>query len=95
MSETKMTKHYGVLFTRKSGKIVTVLEDKHGSAFLKMFAMNGKVSATRDFVVFNAVTGNIVEYFEGKKNDLPKICYDMRNHNIEEVATGLLASLNE
>lgn len=94
MTETRMTKHYGVLFTRKSGKIVKVLEDEYGSAFLKMYAMNN-VSPSRDFVVFNATTGNIIDYFEGKKNDLPKICYDMRNRNIEEVASGLLASLNE
>lgn len=95
MSETKRTKHYGVLFTRKSGKIITILEDSYGSAFLKMFAMNCKVSATRDFIIFNATTGNIVDYFEGKKNDLPNIRYEMRNHNIEEVVAGLLASLNE
>lgn len=86
-------KHYGVLFNRKSGKIIKTLVDEHGSAFLKMFAMNN-VSATRDYVVFNAESGEIVGYYEGKKNDIPTICGDMEGHNINEICEGLLEALN-
>lgn len=83
--------NYGVLFNRKSGKVVKVLTDKHGTAFLKMFAMNN-VSATRDYVVFGS-DGIIVGYFEGKKNDIPNICYDMEGMHIDEIAQGLLEEL--
>lgn len=90
----KFTKHYGVLFNRKSGKVVKTLVDEYGSALLKMFAMNN-VSPSRDFVVFNAYSGEIVAYFEGKKNDLPNICKDMRGMNIEDICKGLLEELNK
>lgn len=90
----KFSKHYGVLFNRKSGKIVKTLVDEHGSAFLKMFAM-GNVSPSRDYVVFNATSGEITDYFEGKKNDLPNICKDMRGKNINQICNGLLDALNK
>lgn len=86
-------KHYGVLFNRKSGKIVKSLQDEHGSAFLKMFAMNN-VSASRDYVVFRADNGTIVGYYEGKKNDIPNICHDMEGKNINEICEGLLEAMN-
>lgn len=91
--EKKFTKHYGVLFNRKSGSIVKTLVEDYGSAFLKMFAM-GNVSASRDYVVFNAEDGTIVGYYEGKKSDIPNICRDMEGRNIEEICKGLLESLN-
>ena len=75
-------RHIGVLFNRKSGKIVKVLEDLHGSAFLKMYAM-GNVSPSRDYIVFN-MDGIVVGYYEGKKNDLPTICHDMEGKRVEE-----------
>ena len=65
-------KHYGVLFNRKSGKIVKTLVEQFGSAFLKMYAL-GNVSASRDFIVFSE-EGIVVGYYEGKKNDMPTIC---------------------
>lgn len=86
-------KHYGVLFTRNSGKIIKTLVDEHGSALLKMFGMGNNVSPSRDYVVFNA-EGEIVFYCEGKKNDMPTICKDMNGRNIEELCKGLLASLS-
>lgn len=88
-------KHYGILFQRNSGKIVKTLVDENGSAFLKMFALQGNVSATRDYVVFNATSGEIVGYYEGKKNDMPTICRDMEGKNIEEICEGLLKALND
>ena len=88
-------KHYGVLFTRNSGKIIKVLEDKNGSALLKMFGIGGNnVTSSRDYVVFNE-DGEIVFYCEGKKNDMPTVCKDMEGKNIEELCAGLLASLSQ
>lgn len=89
-----MRKHYGVLFNRNKGTIVKTLVDNNGSAFLKMFALQGNVSATRDYVVFNAESGEIVGYYEGKKNDMPTICRDMEGMNIEDICKGLLEILN-
>ena len=87
-----MDKFYGVLFNRKSGKIVKSLEG-FSSAFLKLFALQGNVSSTRDYVVFKSTTGEIVFYCEGKKNDSPTICRDMEGKNINELAEGLLDAL--
>jgi hypothetical protein len=84
-------KHYGVLFTRKTGKIVKTLEHDHTDAFLKMYAM-GNVSPSRDYVVFNE-EGTIEGYYEGKKDDMPTICRDMEGKHIDEIAKGLLEAL--
>lgn len=89
-----MDKFYGVLFNRKSGKIVKTLSGI-SSALLKLFAMQGNVSSTRDYIVFNGITGEIVFYCEGKKNDSPTICRDMEGKNINEICAGLLEALNE
>ena len=89
-----MDKFYGVLFNRKSGKIIKSLEGV-SSAMLKLFALQGNVSATRDYVVFNSRTGEIVFYCEGKKDDSPTIYRDMEGKNIEELCAGLLDAMNE
>jgi len=90
-----MKKFYGVLFNRNRGTIVKTLEGV-SSAMLKLFGMNNRnVSATRDFVVFNADTGEIVFYCMGKKNDFPTICRDMEGKNIDELCAGLREALNE
>ena len=75
-------KYYGILFTRKSGKVVKILENDFGDGLLKMFAMNN-VSQSRDFIVFNSC-GIVSAYFEGKKNDFPNICADMVGKHVEE-----------
>ena len=75
-------KHYGVLFNRKSGKVVKILVEQFGSVFLKMYAL-GNVSASRDFIVFSE-EGIVVGYYEGKKNDMPTICRDMEGKRVEE-----------
>ena len=90
-----MKKFYGVLFNRKSGKIITTLEGV-SSAMLKLFGMNNRnVSATREFVVFDSETGEIVFYCEGKKNDFPTIHRDMEGKSIDELCAGLREALNE
>lgn len=89
----EMKRHYGVLFTRNSGKIVKTLVHEYGDAFLRMFALQGNVSKTRDYVVFDC-DGNITFYAEGKENDMPTICEDMVGKHIDEIAEGLLEALN-
>lgn len=90
-----MKKFYGVLFNRNKGTIVKSLEG-YSSAMLKLFGMNNRnVSATRDFVVFDSETGEIVFYCEGKKNDFPTICRDMEGKNIKDLCEGLLEAMNE
>lgn len=69
-----MNRGYGILFNRKSGKVVKVIEGS--CALLKLFAMQGNVSATRDYLVLDH-TGVCQGYFEGKKNDMPTIRKDM------------------
>lgn len=90
-----MKKFYGVLFNRNRGTIVTTLE-AYSSAMLKLFGMNNRnVSASRDFVVFDSETGEIVFYCEGKKNDFPNICRDMEGKNIDDLCKGLREAMNE
>lgn len=88
-----MKKYYGVLFNRKTGVIVKTLEGV-SCAMLKLFGANNRnVSATRDFVVFNAESGEIMFYCEGKKNDFPTICRDMEGKNIDDLCAGLREAL--
>lgn len=90
-----MDKYYGILFNRKSGKIIKSIEGV-SSAFLKLFALQGNVSATRDYVVFNSRTGEIVFYCEGKgTKDMPNICRDVEGKHINELCEGLLEAINE
>ncbi len=88
-----MDNFYGVLFQRKSGKIVKCIESC-SSAMLKMYALNN-TSPTRDFVVFDGATGEISFYCEGKKNDFPTICRDMEGKNIDELCAGLREAMTE
>lgn len=75
-----MNTSVGILFNRKTGKVVKTLTGH--SSLLKLFAMNN-VSATRDYVIFNA-DGICEGYFEGKKNDMPTICNDMVGKEAED-----------
>lgn len=86
--------YYSVLFNRKSGKIVKVISG-FSSALLRLYGIQGNVSATRDYVVFNNETGEIVFYCEGKKNDMPTICKDMEGKNIDDLCAGLREALKE
>lgn len=73
-------KAIGLLFNRKSGQVVKAIE---GSvALLKMFAMNN-VSASRDYIIVDEA-GYCQGYFEGRKNDMPKICNDMVGKRAED-----------
>lgn len=92
--EKERNKHYGVVFNRKSGKIVTTLEHDYSDTFLRMYAM-GNLTKANDYVVFSATTGKITGYFEGKgKNDFPNVHEDMIGKNVNEICNGLLEALN-
>lgn len=67
-------KHYAILFNRKSGKAIKIIEQQFGDAMLKIVGLNNTKS-TQDYIVFNEV-GIVTAYYEGKKNDLPNICND-------------------
>lgn len=71
-----MNTAYGLLFNRKTGKVIKAIE---GSlAMVKSYPMANPVSKTRDYLVLNAETGFCEAYFEGRgSNVLPKICKDM------------------
>lgn len=88
-----MDMYYAVLFNRKSGKIIKALSG-FSSALLKLYGIQGNVSATRDYVVFNSETGEISFYCEGKKNDMPTICKDMEGKNIDDLCEGLREAMN-
>ena len=83
-----MKNNYGILFNRKSGKVFKIMEGLM-SSLMKMWALNGNVSASRDFVVFDE-DGIILAYYEGKKNDMPKIRKEMEGKNINEFFEGAL-----
>jgi hypothetical protein len=88
-----VSKHYGVLFNRNNGAIVKVM-DSMSSAMLKLWGLQGNVSKTRDFVVFDAESGEIKFYCEGKGKNFPTVCDDMEGKHIDEIAEGLLEALN-
>jgi hypothetical protein len=64
---------FGILFNRKSGKIVKCLEGY--VSMLKAAGLNG-VSASRDYIVLGQ-DGFCYGYYEGTKGGFPNICKDM------------------
>lgn len=84
---------YGVLFNRKNGNIIKTMTSEWTPSMLKMWALQGNVSKTRDYVVFGD-DGIITFYCEGRgKNDMPKIHKDMEGTHIDELSEGLLEAL--
>lgn len=75
-------KHYAILFNRKSGKAIKMIEQPYGDALLKMVGLN-ITKSSQDFIVFND-EGIVTAYYEGKKNDMPNICHDMVGKSVEE-----------
>ena len=82
---------YGVLFNRKSGKIIKTIES-FSESLLKMYALNG-TSPSRDFLIFDGDTGIVSFYCEGKKNDFPNICEDMVGKHINDFCDGLMDAI--
>ena len=87
--ENREIKYYGVMFNRKSGKIVTTLEHAFSSAMLTMYGLQN-TTKTRDFVVFDS-NGKIAKYLEG--GDFPKVCKDMEGKHINTLCDGLLEAV--
>lgn len=85
-------KFYGVKFNRNKGNIILTLEHST-SAMLSMYALQN-LNSREDMVVFRE-DGYIVDYFKGKKDDMPKICKDMRGLHINMICGGLLEAMNE
>lgn len=88
-----MKNNYGVLFNRNSGKIVKTMEGCM-SSMMRMWALSGNVSSSRDFVVFDE-DGEINFYCEGRKDDMPKVCKDMEGLHIDSLCVGLLEAVKE
>ena len=88
----KLEKHCSILFNRKSGKILKCIES-YSCALLKMYALQNKISATRDYVVFNIETGEIKFYCEGKGDYFPTFCEDMEGKNVYDLCKGLKEEL--
>lgn len=87
--ENKEIKYYGIMFNKKSGKIVTTLEHAFSSAMLTMYGLQ-HTTKTRDFVVFDG-NGIIVKYLEG--GDFPTPCKDMEGVHIDKLCEGLLEAV--
>lgn len=79
-------KHYAILFNRKSGRAIKIIEQPYGDALLKIVALNTKSS--QDCIIFND-NGIVTAYFEGKKNDMSTFCEDMIGKSIEEFGFSL------
>lgn len=87
--ENKEIKHYGIMFNRKSGKIVKTLEHFFSPAMLTMYGLNN-TTKTRDFVVFDS-NGKIEKYLEG--GDFPTPKKDMEGMHIDTLCKGLLEAV--
>lgn len=81
--------YYLVRFNRKTGTIDTSLECK-SSAMMKLWALHN-TTKTKDTIIFNKETGEIIVYYEGTE-DFPKI-YE-NGGNIEEYCEGILKAIN-
>lgn len=81
-----------IRFGRKSGKIDKVL-DGIGIGMLELWGLQN-TTKTKDTVIFDKETGNIVAYYEGTEN-FPKVCDDMKGQNIERLCPGLLAEIQK
>lgn len=90
---TEIKKCYGVLFNRNKGNILKSME-AYGSALMQLWALNGNVSSTRDFVIFDE-DGEIKFYCEGRKNDMPNVCKNMEGKHIDTICKGLLEAMTE
>ena len=75
-------KHYAILFNRKSGRAVKLIEQPYGDALLKIVALN-ITKSTQDCIIFNE-NGIVTAYFEGKNNDMPTMCQDTVGKSVEE-----------
>lgn len=72
-----MNKHIGLVFNRKTGNVVKMLENDWGKGMLEMWGLQN-LTKTVDYVVVSMNSGKIVAYYEGKgRNEFPNICKDM------------------
>lgn len=81
--------YFAVRFSKKSGKIDTVLNHKIGHAMLDMWALTNTTAKSKDTIVFGE-DGIIKGYYEGT-GDFPKI--DKTPDHIDKYCPGLLEAL--
>ena len=86
-----MKNNYSVLFKRSSGKIEKTMEGL-ASSLLKLWGLQGNVSKSCDYVVFDE-DGIILAYYEGKGKEMPNVCKDMEGLHIDELCEGLLEAV--
>ena len=79
-----------IRFSRRSGKVDTTLEGL-GNAALRLWALQN-TTKTKDTIIFNKATGEVVYYFEGTEG-YPKM-FDQGLGNIDDYCPGLLAEIH-
>jgi hypothetical protein len=87
--ENREIKYYGVMFNKKSGKVVTTLEHMFSPAMLTMYGLQ-HTTKTRDFVVFDS-NGKIAKYLEG--GDFPTPWKEIEGKHIDTLCKGLLEAV--
>ena len=85
-----LQKHILVRYSKKTGKIDTTMEGL-GNAMMRLWAMNNTTSS-KEVLIFNKETGEVVFHTIGKKNDFPTI-EDKDLGHINEYCEGLLEAL--
>lgn len=90
MSELRT--YFLVRFNRKSGKIDTTLEGI-GVGMLKLWGLQN-TTKSKDTIVFDKLTGEIVAYYEGT-GDFPKVLDLDPFENIEDYCEGMLEAINK
>lgn len=90
--DNKSNEYCLVRFSRKTGKIDTILE-AIGCARLKVWALRN-CPKTKDIIVFHKTTGNIVMYAEGVGYENIPNTFTEELGNIESYCPGLLYAVN-
>ena len=80
-----------IRFSRKSGKIDKSMEGLEG--LLTIWALSN-TTATKDTIIFDKETGEVVFYAEGTRT-FPKVLDLEENDSIEMYCPGLLEAVNE
>lgn len=90
--ENTAIKYYGILFNKKSGKIITTLENLCGYGLMSFYALQ-HCTKTRDFVIFDE-NGKIAKYYEGRGNgDCPLQWKEIEGKHIDNLCKGLLEAV--
>lgn len=94
--EKELETYVCLRFNRKSGKIDKSLEGL-GRGMLQLWALQNTNAKSKDTIVFNKETGDVIAYYTGT-GGFPKI--EMKDRgadlgNIEDYCPGILAELQK